>query len=105
MGASNFRAYGKGKTAAEAFAAARRQGINDANGATDYTGTIASKDSFTLVSETFRYGSAALRKYEAAMLDTIDSNEDLYGLGTTHGPAIAVQLKKGQYFFFGMAPE
>ena len=74
MGASNFRAYGKGKTAAEAFAAARRQGINDANGATDYTGTIA-------------------------------SNEDLYGLGTTHGPAIAVQLKKGQYFFFGMAPE
>ena len=92
MGSDQFTARGYGKTAAEAFADARRSALREC-GNGGYTGSIAEKSTFQEV--TPRPGEtrkACLLRHEEA--GTFDDK---------WGPAGAIKVNAGEWFFFGYA--
>ena len=105
MGATTFETVAEGRTAREAFSAARQQAEYE-HGAGGYTGTIAEKHSFTEV-----------HLPAAVLADTAQLRARLYELCDDPrffdkwGPAGCVQLraptaeKPGRWVFFGWASE
>lgn len=96
MGASTFISAAPGKDVAEAFANAR----SDAaywHGHGGYTGTIAEKDSYVLISP------AAMPRDEAMELANRLLDEDDPRISDKWGPAGAVLTNTGEWLFFGWA--
>lgn len=94
MGASDFWTKAKGATAAEAFAAARKEAQYE-EGHRGYTGTIAEKRSFTVLEPTVGTTPTAFAQALAEGGD--DRYEDKWG------PALCVKLGPGEWLFFGVA--
>lgn len=94
MGAATFYTESSGKTANEAFTNA----VNNAayeSGHGGYTGTIAEKDSFTLIE--IPEGKEPMQ-YVEDLIDEADERID-----DKWGPAGCIQLEDGLYLFFGWA--
>ncbi len=98
MGATVFYTTARGKTAQEAFDRAR-DNAEDEHGTSGYTGTIAEKESFKLVelSDEVMNNRALFMLKIDELVQTKFNNK--------WGPAGAVKLKEGEYYFFGWASE
>lgn len=94
MGAESFVTRSKGKTAQEAFGAARDEAA-DERGHGGYTGTIAEKHEFTLIEMP---DGANVDNYCAELINSADERID-----DKWGPAGCIDLGKGEYVFFGWA--
>lgn len=96
MGATTFFTRASGKTARDAFAAARSEAAYE-YGHGGYTGSIAEKHSFTML--TVPVGTDP-RAFASKLIDDGDPRVD-----DKWGPAGCVPLKDGEYLFFGWASE
>lgn len=102
MGAEQFRTEAKGKTAQEAFNAAKEEAYYD-YGHAGYTGTIAEKDSFVMAKTQGKLGAA----YRIA--DAIEDGEswvhpdDCRAYDDKWGPALCLQIAEDEWLFFGIA--
>lgn len=94
MGATTFRTKASGKTAAEAFSAARQKAQYD-RGHGGYTGTIAEKSSFVMIA--LPDGMAAA-DYAQKLVDDGDRRID-----DKWGPAGCIKTGDGEFLFFGWA--
>lgn len=94
MGASTFIVTASGKTAKEAFKIAREDAQYE-SGHGGYTGTIAEKDSFVMI--TCELG---MDPYEYAD-DLIDEGDPR--IDDKWGPAGCIALGNDKYLFFGWA--
>ena len=94
MGASDFWTKASGKTAKEAFSAARTEAQYE-SGHGGYTGTIAEKHSFIVLEPTAGTTPEAFARALAEGAD--DRYEDKWG------PALCVKLGEGKWLFFGVA--
>lgn len=96
MGATTFIVDAKGKTATEAFKAAREAALK-AHGDSGYTGTIAEKYGFVMIT------------VPRAMADKPDEYADLLmyrgdsRIKDKWGPCGCIDLGQGEYLFFGWA--
>ena len=96
MGAEVFACSAKGKDANEAFSVARADALY-AHGHNGYTGSIAEKSSFRLVplhESVIKDQTTFILKIES-LIDNEFSDK--------WGPAGCVELKEGEYYFFGWA--
>lgn len=94
MGASDFCTRSKGKTAREAFDRAVDQAHYE-NGRGGYTGTIAEKRSFVMITvpdgqDPFAYASKLMDDDDRRIVDK-------------WGPAGCIDLGNGEFYFFGWA--
>jgi fibronectin type 3 domain-containing protein len=94
MGASEFMVRHEGKTAKAAFRAAVEQAQYD-SGHGGYTGTIAEKDEFVLIS--VPEGKDPIEFAEELLKADDDRVSDKWG------PCGCVKIKEGEWFFFGWA--
>ena len=103
MGANTFYTEADGATAQEAFSKA----VDDAaweNGHGGYTGTIAEKDSFTMIEIPATYLPHALTPFSRACAYAVDLvNEGDKRVDDKWGPAGCIEYAKGKYLFFGWA--
>lgn len=127
MGASTFLCEGRGDTAQKAFEAARRDALYR-YGHGGYTGSLAEKQSFTLIRDNPTDVAKRLRAYDrltreyreaaARDLETLSSPDvaaqnlahalllvDDPRVDSKYGPAGCVEIEKGRYLFFGWAAE
>ncbi|MBL8715140.1 MAG: hypothetical protein JNL79_04060 [Myxococcales bacterium] len=96
MGADEFFTTSKGDSAREAFGAATRQAAYE-DGHGGYTGTIAEKHDFVMLTD------RKMLKKEAFELA-----QDLIEKGDRRacdkwGPALCIALEDGRFLFFGLA--
>jgi hypothetical protein len=94
MGAQDFTNRSKGKDARSAFIAAQEEARYN-YGHRGYTGSIAEKDSFTLIP--LPEGTDP-QNYAFELIDKCDKRID-----DKWGPAGCFDLGNGEYFFFGWA--
>jgi len=94
MGASEFFHTGKGKTAAEAFKAARAEAQYD-HGHSGYTGSLAEKTDFTVIQVP---EGKKPREYASELMNAGDGR-----INDKWGPAGCVKISEGQWLFFGWA--
>lgn len=92
MGGCDFSVISKGKTAKEAFNSAREEALYE-NGHGGYTGTIAEKSGFIMV--TVPTGKDP-REFAQSLENDRRYNDKF-------GPALCVKLAEGEYMFFGVA--
>jgi hypothetical protein len=100
MGGTVFETKAKGKTAAEAFAAAREQAQYD-RGHSGYTGTIAEKHEFTMIpfdGKAPNGGTETLDQFIARLIDADDPR-----ICDKWGPAGCIKSSEGEFVFFGWA--
>lgn len=98
MGACTFSAIGHGKTAKTAFKQARDEALHEF-GHGGYTGTIAEKDTFTVVKLSPEV-IADKKLFNAKIEELTDTEfEDKWG------PAGCVKIADGKFYFFGWASE
>lgn len=96
MGANTFGTVSKGKDAREAFAAAVREARFE-HGHGGYTGTVAEKDGFFMISPVAMEQQAAFDLANKLMDDGDPRIDDKWG------PAGCIKLADGTFFFFGWA--
>jgi hypothetical protein len=94
MGASTFMVTAEGKSAKEAFKIAREDAQYE-SGHGGYTGTIAEKDSFVMI--TCEHGMDPY-KYANYLINACDSRID-----DKWGPAGCIALGGNKFLFFGWA--
>lgn len=94
MGAESFVTLSSGKTAKEAFQAAREQAVFE-SGRGGYTGTIAEKSAFVMIS--LPQGRAAV-DYANELLDKDDPR-----IVDKWGPAGCIEMGNSVWLFFGWA--
>ncbi len=94
MGAQEFTQKAKGKTAKDAFHAAREQAYYD-YGHAGYTGSIAEKSEFVEIP--VPTGQEAIQ-FASQLLANADPRVD-----DKWGPAGCVKITNGEYYFFGWA--
>tara|TARA_R110001583_G_scaffold3521_2_gene22284 strand:+ start:461 stop:751 length:291 start_codon:yes stop_codon:yes gene_type:complete len=94
MGSNIFMSTATGVSAREAFYNARQDALL-CNGHGGYTGTIAEKDSFNVI--TLKEGLEP-RDYANKLIDDRDPR-----ISDKWGPAGCFDLGGGRYFFFGLA--
>jgi hypothetical protein len=101
MGATTFGTKSSGKTAKEAFAEAVQE-ARYMHGHGGYSGTIAEKRSFTMITPPSNVGKTEkdLIKYAWELIDKGDPRVD-----DKWGPAGCIALPDGKWFFFGWASE
>lgn len=94
MGAESFWSRAHGETASKAFSAAVEQAAWE-HGHGGYTGTIAEKDSFKIVKPPEGMSPS---EYANQLMDDEESFvQDKWG------DAGCIEIKKGEYLFFGYA--
>ena len=99
MGATDFGTTAKGKTAKAAFMKAVKRAQHE-NGHGGYTGTIAEKDGFKMVyAPNHKTAKTRIRYVESL----IDSNECPRWLADKWGPAGCIEIRKNEFYFFGLA--
>jgi hypothetical protein len=98
MGATTFGVLAKGTNAQAAFAAAVKDAQHE-SGHGGYTGTIAEKTAFVIVSDGPMEAAAA-----GALAGTLIDNGDPR-VDDKWGPAGAIEIKNGTWLFFGWASE
>lgn len=94
MGASSFITIASGSTASKAF----KNAVDSAcycHGHSGYTGTIAEKDSFTIINKP---DGVDLYEYIDKLFDDNDSR-----ISDKWGDAGCIQIEEGKYCFFGFA--
>lgn len=96
MGGTTFETDAQGETVQEAFRAAREQALYD-YGHAGYTGTIAEKDGWTVISQT------PLPAEDAQALADKLLQEDDPRISDKWGPAGAIPIDGGGWLFFGWA--
>jgi hypothetical protein len=96
MGATNFACIARGKDAKEAFSNARSEALYD-HGHSGYTGSIAEKNGFRLVTLTEAEKNSPNLFY--AKIDELTDTE----FSDKWGEAGCVKMKEDTYYFFGMA--
>lgn len=96
MGACTFSTVASGKTAEEAFRAARERAQYE-HGHGGYTGTIAEKSQFTVINCPDGTNPSA---YASALIDDGDPRID-----DKWGPAGCIDLGNNKFLFFGWASE
>jgi hypothetical protein len=94
MGASEFCVIGEGKTVKEAFKLLREDAQYEC-GHGGYTGTIAEKDSFVMI-------SVPEGQNPIAFADQL-LEEDDERISDKWGPAGCVKVSEGKWYFFGWA--
>lgn len=94
MGSQTFFTSAKGKTAALAFAEARRRAEYD-EGHSGYTGTIAEKDEFVMIEVPT---GRDFREFTSELIENRDRRVD-----NKWGPAGCVKIGDDEYLFFGWA--
>lgn len=94
MGACDFYHTARGKDAREAFSNAREEAFYD-HGHSGYTGTIAEKNNFVMVSVPEGYDPMA---YADRLI-----GEDNSVVSDKWGPAGCIKIEEGKYLFFGWA--
>lgn len=94
MGACEFFCTGRGKSAKEAFRDARDNALYE-SGHGGYTGTIAEKHEFTVISVP---DGMSAREYANHLLENDDER-----VSDKWGPAGCVKVEEGKYLFFGWA--
>jgi hypothetical protein len=94
MGAETFFTRAKGKTASDAFTAAREQALYE-YGHRGYTGTIAEKHEFLTITPP---PGLDPEEFASKLLD-----EDDPRISDKWGPAGCVKLGEEKYLFFGWA--
>lgn len=94
MGASNFSNTAEGSSAKEAFKNATEE-ARYKHGHGGYTGTIAEKSTFTMISVP---AGEDPHKYADRLMDEQDRRVD-----DKWGPAGCIDLGGGKYLFFGVA--
>jgi hypothetical protein len=94
MGAQVFMTTAAGKTADEAFRSAVSDALHE-NGHGGYSGTIAEKHNFRMIS--FPEGEKAAT-YADRLIEEDDSR-----IRDKWGPAGCIDMKNGRYLFFGWA--
>ena len=99
MGATDFGTTAKGKTAKDAFMKAVKEAQFE-NGHCGYTGTIAEKSSFKMVYAPSAKTAKTRARYANAL---IDSDSCPSWLEDKWGPAGCIELRKNEYYFFGIA--
>lgn len=101
MGANTFYAEAEGATAQDAFSKA----VDDAAfeyGHGGYTGTIAEKDTFTMIEVPASYKPDALTLFYRACSYAVDLLEERdRRVDDKWGPAGCIEYAKGKYLFFG----
>jgi hypothetical protein len=100
MGAETFEQWGTGKTAKEAFKSAYDEACYDF-GHRGYTGSMAEKDDFVLISAPHPINVAndeEVEEYARKLVDECDERVD-----DKWGPAGCIKGKDNQYLFFGWA--
>ena len=98
MGAAIFTCTGVGPTASDAFNDAVRK-ARDEYGSGAYTGSVAEKSTFVMVTD------APMRLGAAASLANELINAGDERISEKGGPAGAIQLDGGGYLFFGWASD
>lgn len=98
MGAQTFVTSGRGKTAADAFDAAVRD-ARYAYGHGGYTGTIAEKNAFRVITPPAGVDPEA---YAHALLNGEETTRAL-DIDDKWGPAACIDLGNGEFLFFGWA--
>lgn len=96
MGAQQFTARAKGKTAKEAFSAAVAQAQYD-YGHAGYTGTIAEKRDFFMLTVPADLGGKVPCDWVYDQIDNHPRLQDKWG------PAACIDLGGGEWLFFGLA--
>ncbi len=96
MGGTTFQCTAKGKTAEEAFRAAKGQAYYD-YGHAGYTGTIAEKESFVLITPPKEWELLPGR-YATELIDEGDER-----ICDKWGPAGCVKIGEDTWLFFGWA--
>ncbi len=96
MGAETFSCRAKGKTPEEAFRAAKQKAQYD-YGHAGYTGSIAEKTTFTVITPPKEW-ELMPAKYAGEMIDNGDDRID-----DKWGPAGAVKIGDDTWLFFGWA--
>lgn len=94
MGANTFSVTVKGKSAQTAFAAARKEALYQ-HGHSGYSGSIAEKQEFVVI--TMPKGTDA-RAFADKLIEARDSRID-----DKWGPAGCISLGNNEYLFFGWA--
>ena len=94
MGATTFSQTGKGKTAKEAFVAARQEALHE-NGHRGYTGSLAEKHEFTMITPPAGVDPVAFAH------DLVENDDPR--VSDKWGPAGCVKVGPDQYMFFGWA--
>jgi hypothetical protein len=94
VGGQTFSQSGKGKTAKEAFQAARAEALHE-YGHRGYTGSLAEKHEFTLIPVPADIDPV---KFARDLVDNGDPRVD-----DKWGPAGCVKVAPGEYMFFGWA--
>jgi hypothetical protein len=98
MGATTFMTRAQGKTAEEAFRAAKGRAYYE-HGHAGYTGTIAEKHDFIVIIPPKEW-ELLPAKYARELLDNDDPRID-----NKWGPAGAVKIGEETWLFFGWASE
>lgn len=96
MGATEFMTKAKGQTARAAFQAAVEEALYE-NGHGGYSGTIAEKQSFKVITVTEEF-AARPEDFAERLLDENDKR-----IADKWGPAGCVDLGNGEWLFFGVA--
>lgn len=94
MGANTFEMESRGKTAKEAFEAARERALYD-HGHAGYTGTLAEKHEFAVIAVPEGQDP---REFARSLIDTDDVR-----VSDKWGPAGCVKLSPEDWLFFGWA--
>ena len=98
MGATTFGCTARGRDASEAFKKARDEAFYE-HGHGGYTGTIAEKSDYKLV--TLSEEVINDRTLFRAKIDELTDTQ----FDDKWGPAGCVKLREGEYYFFGWASE
>lgn len=101
MGADTFTTTAKGKTAAEAFEAARNEALYD-YGHRGYTGSIAEKRDFVMIAVPNAFVVDDGRNRAHAYADALIADDDAR-IVNKWGPAGCIALPDGEFLFFGWA--
>jgi len=96
MGATTFETIVTGRTAREAFAAARAE-ARHLQGAGGYTGTLAEKRDFVMVTQA-RMNLRDAQSLAGRLIDQEDERID-----DKWGPAGCIRLEDERFLFFGWA--
>ena len=99
MGATTFYSKAEGANAQEAFTKLRDQALHD-NGHSGYTGTVAEKSTFTMITEYVANDMISADDFAEKLIDDYDVRVD-----DKWGPAGCIDMGGGKFLFFGWASE
>ncbi len=104
MGANEFTTSARGKTAADAFKKARADAQYE-SGHGGYTGTIAEKHEFVMMTPPFTRAECPNNSFQTKVYDWVETllTANDRRIADKWGPCGCVQLSPTEFIFFGVA--